>query len=254
LPSRRIAFLADRDIRRIYLSATMRSEVDFCRAFGRRPSEKIELESDAGVGERLIVLSDRETLTDGRTKGVQDDRIATVLSANQKLLVSTSSYLSAAKYRALAIPPSVNEFTAKLDEFRKSKTSGAAFILVGRVDGIDLPHATCRVMLADSLPLGFSLSETFLYDVLEMRNSFSAKLSNRVTQLFERTNRGRNDYSGEVDFLALPPLLLIARSSEWARADCNSCDSSPLHTEAAPNIHQRYSFAERLYRQVCEGY
>jgi hypothetical protein len=50
-------------------------------------------------------------------------------------------------------------------------------------------------MLADSLPLGFSLSEVFLYDVLEMRNSFSAKLANRITQLFGRTNRGRNDYS-----------------------------------------------------------
>jgi hypothetical protein len=71
LPSKRIPFLADRDIRRVYLSATMRSEVDFCRAFGRRPSEKIEPESDAGIGERLIILSDRETLMDGGTKGVR---------------------------------------------------------------------------------------------------------------------------------------------------------------------------------------
>ena len=50
-------------------------------------------------------------------------------------------------------------------------------------------------MLADGLPAGFSLSEAYLYDFLEMRNSFAAKLSNRVTQLFGRTNRGRNDYS-----------------------------------------------------------
>ena len=50
-------------------------------------------------------------------------------------------------------------------------------------------------MLADGLPTGFSLSEIYLYDFLEMRNSFAAKLSNRIAQMFGRTNRGRNDYS-----------------------------------------------------------
>jgi hypothetical protein len=69
------------------------------------------------------------------------------------------------------------------------------FILVGRVDGIDLPHSTCRVMLADGLPTGFSLLEAYLYDTLEMRNSYAAKLANRITQMFGRTNRGRNDFS-----------------------------------------------------------
>jgi hypothetical protein len=38
LPARRIAFLSDPQIRRIYLSATLTSEVDFCRAFGKQPS------------------------------------------------------------------------------------------------------------------------------------------------------------------------------------------------------------------------
>src|SRR5262249_49166950 len=82
----------------------------------------------------------------------------------------------------------------KLDEFRRS-TKPSVFILVGRVDGIDLPHSTCRVMLADGLPTGFSLLESYLYDNLEMRNSYAAKLANRITQMFGRTNRGRNDFS-----------------------------------------------------------
>jgi hypothetical protein len=50
-------------------------------------------------------------------------------------------------------------------------------------------------MLADGLPTGFSLLESYLYDTLEMRNSYAAKLANRITQMFGRTNRGRNDYS-----------------------------------------------------------
>lgn len=193
LPSKRIPFLSDPDIRRIYLSATLTSEVDFCRAFGRKPSFRVEPESDAGIGERLIILADREAMTDGGEKGVKAESIARTLAATHKLLISTPTYVTAAKYRDLAIPPKSDEFSAKLDEFRQRKSG--IFVLVGRVDGIDLPHATCRVMLADGLPTGFSLLEAYLYDFLEMRNSFAAKLANRVTQLFGRTNRGRNDYS-----------------------------------------------------------
>lgn len=194
LPSKRVLFLSDPDIRRIYLSATLTSEVDFCRAFGRRPSDTIEPVSDAGIGERLIVPADPNSLKNGGTKETRPDAVARVLATHQKLLISTPTYGSARKYSDLAQPPRTDDFSTKLDEFR-NRTTASAFVLVGRVDGIDLPHATCRVMLTDGLPMGFSLSEYYLYDFLEMRNSFAAKLANRITQMFGRTNRGRNDYS-----------------------------------------------------------
>ena len=194
LPSKRLSYLADPEIRRIYLSATLTSEVDFCRAFGRRPSNKIEPESDAGMGERLIILAERGKLTNGGATNVSDLTLAQCLSAQNKLLISTPSYPAASKYQALAVPPTTTSFTQKLEEFRRS-TAPSVFLLVGRVDGIDLPHSTCRVMLADGLPTGFSLLESYLYDNLEMRNSYAAKLANRITQMFGRTNRGRNDFS-----------------------------------------------------------
>jgi hypothetical protein len=194
LPSKRLSYLADPEIRRIYLSATLTSEVDFCRAFGRRPSNRIEPESDAGMGERLIILAERSKLTNGGVGNVSDLMLAQCLSAHNKLLISTPSYPAASKYKAIAVPPSTTEFSAKLDEFRRA-ANPSVFILVGRVDGIDLPHSTCRVMLADGLPTGFSLLESYLYDTLEMRNSYAAKLANRITQMFGRTNRGRNDFS-----------------------------------------------------------
>jgi hypothetical protein len=194
LPSKRLPFLSDNEIRRLYLSATLTSEVDFCRAFGMRPAVRIEPESDAGIGERLIVLAEKQSLRDGAAKSVTEEAIASVLVTQNKLLISVPNYASAKKYQTLVKPPNVDDFSEKLDEFRRRTTPGF-FLLVGRVDGIDLPHATCRVMLADGLPAGFSLSEEYLYDFLEMRNSFAAKLANRITQLFGRTNRGRNDYS-----------------------------------------------------------
>ena len=162
------------------------------------------------MGERLVVLADTEHLTNHGVPGVSAETIARTLSAKQKLLISTPSYASANKYEALARPPRADEFSEKLDEFRRS-AAASVFVLVGRVDGIDLPHATCRVMMADGLPKGFSLSEIYLYDFLEMRNSFAAKLANRITQMFGRTNRGRNDYSvifvserGFVNWLSTP--------------------------------------------------
>jgi hypothetical protein len=193
LPSQRIDFLTDPTTRRVYLSATMTSEVDFCRAFGKRPTMRIEPESDAGIGERLIILIPSSRLKSAEN-GTTSVRLASLLSQKQKLLIVTSSYLGAQKYAPIAVPPQTATFSAALEAFRRSAGPGA-FVLVGRVDGIDLPHATCRVMLADGLPTGFSLYEIYLYDSLGMRNSFAAKLANRVTQMFGRTNRGRNDYS-----------------------------------------------------------
>lgn len=194
LPTKRVLFLTDPDIRRIYLSATLTSEVDFCRAFGKRPSFRIEPESDAGIGERLIVAVDSKKLKLAGAQNATPESVARILARSHKLLISTPTYAAADKFKTLAVPPRTDEFSAKLDEFRRAVVP-SAFILVGRVDGIDLPHATCRVMLADGLPTGFSLSELYLYDFLEMRNSFAAKLSNRIAQMFGRTNRGRNDYS-----------------------------------------------------------
>jgi hypothetical protein len=92
-----VPFLADSDVRRIYLSATLTSEVDFCRAFGKRPTLRIEPESDAGIGERLIILAERHTLKDNGAKGVTEESIARVVAADNKLLIYVTSYVAAKK-------------------------------------------------------------------------------------------------------------------------------------------------------------
>ena len=194
LPSKRMDLLSSNEIRRIYLSATLTSEVDFCRAFGKRPSVKIEPENDAGVGERLIVLSRRDQLHLRGQRNPEFVSLAAELAKHQKVLIASSSYLAAQKYEKLVRPAKAADFSASLEQFRR-QTQPGAFSLVARVDGIDLPHGTCRVSIADGLPTGFSLCERYQFDCLEMRNAFAARIANRVVQLFGRTNRGRNDYS-----------------------------------------------------------
>ena len=98
----------------------------------------------------------------------------------------------AKEWESYGTPPSTLDFSEKLEEFRK-KDKGS-FVLVSRIDGIDLPHDQCRVMVMDGLPAGTSLIEKFQYDFLAMGNLFASKLANRITQQFGRIIRGRNDY------------------------------------------------------------
>ena len=173
-------------VRRVYLSATMEFETDFVRGFGRRIADRIVPDNDAGNGERLILLSSRFP-----NKPDKKD-LAKEILANQKLLVSVPSYPKALPWKDIGWPPKRADFSAALQTFRDDKAG--AFILVSRIDGIDLPQDTCRVMLIDGAPSGTSLMDQYLFHHLSLSNLFSTKMASRVTQLLGRINRGRSDY------------------------------------------------------------
>lgn len=135
----------DRPVRRVYLSATLTSRIDVIRAFGRRPEVTIEPRNDAGNGERLVIMGR------GLAEKDIDESLARNLSARAKVLITTPNYRSAQRWANVATPPNVSEFGQKLELFRHS--GRGAFVLVSRVDGIDLPHETCRVMIMDGLPV-----------------------------------------------------------------------------------------------------
>ena len=199
-------------IRRVYLSATLESQTDFIRAFGRLPEVTVAPSNDAGNGERLIV--------NGRKiKGGFGPNFATKLVKSQKAVIAVPDYERAKTWSAIAEPPTTQNFSEKLNEFRGAKRG--AFALVSRVDGIDLPHDTCRIMIMAGLPSGASLIERYQWEYLRMNNVHAVRVANRLAQLFGRINRGRNDYGAfliEGDDLSkwlgndrnlalLPPLL-----------------------------------------------
>ncbi|RVO40422.1 helicase [Sinorhizobium meliloti] len=173
-------------VRRVYLSATLEFETDFVRGFGRRITNQIAPDNDAGNGERLILLSSLF-----KDKPDKKEVAAEVLKKN-KLLVSVPSYPKAQAWKHIGSPPAKANFSAELETFRKA--SSGAFILVSRIDGIDLPQDTCRVMLIDGAPSGTSLMDQYLFQHLSLSNLFSTKMAGRITQLLGRINRGRSDY------------------------------------------------------------
>ena len=185
LPSRALDIFGPR-VRRVYLSATMESLVDFVRAFGRKPEHVVKPDNDAGNGERLFV--DGASI---RSEGFSIEFTAQ-LTAHRKAVIAVGSRQRAKPWAEIAVPPEREEFSDLLDNFRKAETG--AFVLVSRVDGIDLPNETCRIMLVDGLPSGTDLLERFQWDFLRMTHIRRVRLANRLTQLFGRINRGRNDY------------------------------------------------------------
>lgn len=186
LPTNTFPAMRNQDVKRVYLSATLKAESEFVRAYGRRPGRIIEPEVDAGNGERTIVSTRK--ITDGAqivdwTHGQ---------SRKGKVLIAVPSRPKAKTWESVARPSEGSRFVDELKAFRASGKGG--FILAGRFDGIDLPDATCRLMVIAGLPAGGSALETYLWQIFEMQNLLSARVATRVTQLFGRIIRGRNDY------------------------------------------------------------
>ena len=175
----------ERPVKRVYLSATLQSQTEFIRAFGRKPQEVIVPSNDAGNGERLIISG--QSIQNGFSVNFVKH-----LSSSKKVVIAVPNYLAAEKWTKLAFPPKPDSFSNDLDNFRESQNG--AFVLVSRVDGIDLPHETCRLMVMEGLPSGSSLLERYQWEFLRMENMHASRIANRIAQLFGRINRGRNDY------------------------------------------------------------
>lgn len=201
----------EQKLTRVYLSATLQSKTDFIRAFGREPDHTVIPSNDAGNGERLI-LNGRKII-----KGF-GPKFVTKLVKNRKVVVAVPDYFSAARWTDIAEPPEPDDFSEALNTFRDADTG--AFTLVSRVDGIDLPHDTCRIMVMDGLPSGSSLLERYQWEFLRMNNVHSVRVANRLAQLFGRINRGRNDYGAF--------LLEGSDLSDWLGRDRNLSLLPPL--------------------------
>ena len=237
LPSLAIDVFSRR-ARRVYLSATLQSNTDFIRAFGRdiKKGNIISKTKDiAGNGERLVICE---------KKGKYEYRPEYIdkLCKKYKTVIAVPSYRKAEDWQGVVLPPD-GKFSEMLDKFRDEETG--SFLLVGRVDGIDLPDDTCRVMIIDGLPGGTSLLERYQWEFLEMNNSHRARIANRLTQLFGRIIRGRNDYG----------VFLIAGDDvrKWIKSPRNIALFPPLlqkQINAGHDIRDRINSTEDVTSAV----
>jgi type III restriction/modification enzyme restriction subunit/RAD3-like DEAD/DEAH box helicase len=215
------------DVRRVYLSATITTNADFTRVFGRAPKDTIAPDVDAGDGERLFLfgskLGNREAVT---------NLLSHVLKKT-KALIAVPSRARGQRWSDVAILPTRENFTEKLNEFRQAKTGG--FVLAGRFDGIDLPGSQCRVMAIDGLPTGVNLIEQYLFDQLQMDHFMANTVSVRLTQLLGRIIRGRQDFG----FFAIAD----QHTENWLKNERNRSLLPPL-------IRRQLFLSEQIENQI----
>lgn len=204
IPTGAFEFLQN-NVRRVFLSATLQFETDFVRGFGKLNVNRIEPDNDAGNGERLIILESR------LKQDTDKISLSKSLLEKQKLLISVPSYKRAVEWETIAEPPKVDDFSQELNAFRDAEKG--AFVLVSRIDGIDLPQNTCRVMMIDGAPYSGSLLSTYQATNLNMSNLFSTKMASKITQLLGRINRGRSDYGAFI--------LLGSDINKWIKTERN---------------------------------
>lgn len=200
------------DVRHVYLSATITTDADFTRVFGHTPGEKIDPDVDAGDGERLFLFGNKL----GKAPNVES--FVGHIVTSTKALIAVPGRARADHWAKIATCPSREDFTELLDSFRRARTG--AFVLAGRFDGIDLPGSQCRVMVIDGLPAGGNLIEHYLFDHLLMDHFMANTISIRLTQLFGRIIRGRQDFG----FF----LVVDQRSENWLKNERNRSLLPPL--------------------------
>jgi replicative superfamily II helicase len=83
------------------------------------------------------------------------------------------------------------------EEIQKFKKGNCAkpLVIVNRYDGIDLPDATCRILIIDSKPYSESLSDKYEELARKDSNHTNIKIAQKIEQGLGRSVRGEKDYS-----------------------------------------------------------
>jgi len=197
-----------KNVRRVYLSATLSAPDAFTRTYGKKPDIIIAPTTSAGECERLILFPSR------LESGDEDVEITKKLLVKKKTLAIVPTYARANKWSDFAVPPAKKEVSARVETF-KALAGSPKLLLAARYDGMDLPGDTCRIMIIDDLPMGVGPLERFLWEFLDLSNTFRSTIASRIVQSFGRISRGMSDHG--VVFITgnrLVDWLLTPRNSE----------------------------------------
>ena len=177
-------------VRRVYLTATLPSQVEFLRTFGVIGAKRVTPGGKSGEAQRLFLFmpgADDETQRAESVNLIQSHKACVICPSN---------------YAAQSWPPPAIRFessggNAAIEAFAKS-TAAQKLIVVARYDGIDLPGDACRVLVLDGLPVGSSLIDRFLDQGLRIERLRAAHTATRLVQAIGRIFRSNTDHGAVV--------------------------------------------------------
>lgn len=202
-----------RSVRRVYLSATLSSDDVFIRTFGKAPDRVIAPPTPAGQCERMILVP-------AESPDASDELETTKkLVAQHKTLIVVPSRHHEAEWRDILTPTPHVALPEQVEAF-KTATSPEKLCLVARYDGVDLPGATCRVMVIHDLPAGLGPLERFMWEQLRIHRVLRTTVASRITQSFGRITRGLSDHG---------TIILLGKSLiDWLLAPANRAALPPF--------------------------
>ncbi|TGU71627.1 DEAD/DEAH box helicase [Geomonas terrae] len=186
IPIRQLPYFR-KEVRRIYLSATLGAPDAFTRTFGKVPEIIIAPETKAGKCERLILFP----------SNVDENDVAVAKEAikGRKTLILVPTRKRSKLWDDIAYIPEQEKVTESVDMFKKD-SSTPKLVLAARYDGVDLPGDTCRVMVIDDLPTGLGHLERYMWESLNLNKTLRSTVASRIIQSFGRISRGLSDHGG----------------------------------------------------------
>lgn len=184
LPIHTLPYFRD-GVRRVYLTATMPSQVEFMRTFGVAEAEHIAPGGKSGEAQRLFLFIEGEDDEQQRASAAE-------LVMGQKACIITPSNRTAdqwqigEKYDGRLGHAGIQAF-CETDEPQ-------VIILAARYDGIDLPGTACRVLVMDGLPLGEFFIDRFTDQTLRIERLRQVHMATRIVQAIGRIFRSNTDH------------------------------------------------------------
>lgn len=217
------------NVRRVYLTATMPSQVEFLRTFGVNKIERITPGGKSGEAQRQFLF----------LQGADDAerRIAALdLTTTQKACIIAPSDRSASDW----CPPAkkFDGTHATIQTFANAK-SPEKLVLAARFDGIDLPGNACRILIISGIPVGEMLVDRFIDQTLRVERLRIAHVAMRVVQAIGRIFRSNTDHGA---------VLIASHDLERWLVDPQNLKYMPAL------LQQQIKLGVELQRMVAEGH
>lgn len=185
LPTPALSYLQS-DVRRVYLTATTPSQVEFLRTFGVQKVERVTPGGKSGEAQRQFLFLPG---SDDEERG----KAALELVAKEKACIIAPSESATNEWCPPAIKFDKKKGGTAIRSFANAKPP-EKLALAARYDGIDLRGDACRVLIISGLPVGETLIDRFIDQTLRIERLRTAHTATRLVQAIGRIFRSNTDH------------------------------------------------------------
>jgi hypothetical protein len=185
---------------RVYMSATLGEGGDLERLTGREKITRLHLPAGwerQSIGRRLFFFPGRAL-----DKDTSQNLVLEMMKVAGRSMVIVPDDRTADKTREL-VQNGIGFPSFNAQQIEKSKdpfvsSEQAVAVVANRYDGIDFPHAECRLLIVEGVPRATNLQERFIISRMGAVALLNDRILTRIQQAFGRCTRAATDYAAVV--------------------------------------------------------